>query len=213
MMTTSRLCYARGLFLAAMLLSCFPMPGLAASWEEVQTEAAKITSINARFTQFKHMNILAKPLVSQGRFYFQAPDSVRWEYTSPVKSILLMNRGGIKRYTLLANRGLVEDATGSLQSMQVVLQEISRWSRGRFTENEHFSATLKEGKEPKIILAPKEKGMAKMISRIVISLSSDRPGLMESVAIFESEGNHTLFAFTDVVINAPLEESLFRKPQ
>jgi hypothetical protein len=55
--------------------------------------------------------------------------------------------------------------------------------------------------------------MAKMISRIVISLSSDRPGVLESVAIFEGEGNHTLFAFADVVINAPLDEPLFRKPQ
>ena len=198
-------------FLAAMLLFCFPMPGRAASWEDVQREAAKITSISARFTQSRHMTILARPLISQGRFYFQAPDSVRWEYASPVKSILLMNRGGIKRYTL-GSRGLVEDTTGSLQSMQVILREISQWSRGRFTENELFSATLKEGKEPKIILAPKEKGMAKMISRIVISLSSDRPGLLESVAIFENEGNHTLFTYTDVVINMPLDESLFRKP-
>lgn len=197
--------------LAAMLLFCFLMPGWAAGWEQIQKEAAKITSINTRFTQSKHMKILAKPLVSQGRFYFQAPDSVRWEYTSPVKSILFMNRGGIKRYTL-GSRGLVEDAAGSLQSMQVVLQEISQWSRGRFTENEYFSATLKGGKEPKIILAPKEKGMAKMISRIVISLSSERPGVLESVAVFEGEGNYTLFAFTDVVINAPLDESLFRKP-
>jgi outer membrane lipoprotein-sorting protein len=212
MMITSWLRHEGSVFLAAMLLTCFPMPGWAASWEEVQKEAVKITSINARFTQSKHMTILAKPLVSQGRFYFQAPDSVRWEYMSPVKSILLMSRDGIKRYTL-GSRGLVEDTGGSLQSMQVVLREISQWSRGRFTDNEHFSATLKGGKERKIILEPREKGMAKMISRIVISLSSDRPGVLESVAIFEGEGNHTLFAFTDVVINAPLDESLFRKPQ
>jgi len=217
-MTTSLFSHAKmptccvSIVLAAMFLSCFPMPGRAASWEEVQKEAAKITSINARFTQSKHMSILARPLISQGRFYFQAPDSVRWEYTSPVKSILLMNRGEIKRYTM-GSRGLVEDAAGSLQSMQVVLREISQWSQGRFTENEHFSATLKGGKYPKIILTPKERGMAKMISRIVISLSADRPGVMESVAIFENEGNHTLFAFADVVINTPLDEALFRKSQ
>ncbi|MBA4396873.1 MAG: hypothetical protein C0394_05765 [Syntrophus sp. (in: bacteria)] len=216
-MTTTRLFHAKittcgvSLVLAAMLLCCFPMPGRAASWEEFQQEAAKITSINARFTQSKHMSILAKPLISKGRFYFQAPDSVRWEYASPVKSIMLMNMGGIKRFTL-GSRGLVEDTAGSLQSMQVVLKEISQWSRGRFTENEHFSATMTWGKEPKIILTPKEKGMAKMISRIVISPASDRPGVMESVAIFENEGNHTLFAFTDVVVNQPLADSLFTRP-
>lgn len=217
-MKTSRLYHAKiptcgvSLVLAAMLLLCFPLPGRAANWEGVRNEAAKITSINARFTQSKYMSILSKPLVSQGRFHFQAPDSVRWEYSSPVKSILLMNRDGIKRFTQ-GNRGLVEDAAGSLSSMQVVLKEISQWSRGRFTENEHFSATLKGGKEPIIILTPKEKGMAKMISRIVISLSSDRPGVMKSVAIFENKGNHTFFSFTDVVINTPLDEALFRKPQ
>jgi outer membrane lipoprotein carrier protein len=200
----------RGLFLAAMLLSCFCLLGWADSWEDIQKESAKVTSINARFTQSKHMKILARPLISKGRFYFQSPDSIRWEYTSPVRSILLMSGSGIKRYTQ-SSKGLVEDTGGSLQSMQVVLQAISQWSRGRFTNNEHFSATLKGGKEPQIILTPREKGLSSMISGIVIALSPDRPGLPKSVRILENEGNYTLFEFSDVQMNAEIKESLFRK--
>lgn len=195
--------------LIGTLLACAFMLGWADSWEDIQRESAKITSVSARFSQEKHMQILTKPLVSRGRFYFQTPDSVRWEYTSPVRSVLLMQKGKIKRYTL-GSKGF-EDAGGAVDSMQFVLQEIGRWSRGQFNENEYFSATLKGGKGAHIILTPKEKGLAAMISRIVITPSPDRPGILRSVNIVESEENYTLFEFTDVQVNARMDEALFRE--
>jgi len=196
--------------LIGILCTCAVMLGWANTWEDIQRESAKIQSVSAQFSQKKHMQILTKPLVSKGRFYFQAPDSVRWEYSSPIKSVLIMQKGSIKRYTQ-GSRGLVEDASGSLESMQIVLQEIGRWTRGQFTENEHFSATLKGGKSPRIILTPKEKGLSAMISRIVITLSPDRPGVIKSVKILENEANYTLFEFTDVQINGKISEKLFRE--
>lgn len=202
-------CLKKYCFLISVLLSCVILLGWADSWESIQRESAKIKSVKAQFTQSKHMKILARPLVSKGRFYFQSPDSVRWEYVSPVKSILLMNRDGIRRYTQ-GSKGLAEAASGSLQSMQVILKEIGQWSKGQFTTNEHFTAVLKKGREPIIIMTPREKGLAAMISRIVITLSSDRPGILKSVKIFESEGNYTLFEFSDVQVNEKIAESLFR---
>ncbi|MFA5180042.1 MAG: outer membrane lipoprotein carrier protein LolA [Syntrophales bacterium] len=202
-------CLKKYCLIISVLLSCVFLLGWADRWESIQKESAKIKSLKAQFTQSKHMKILARPLVSKGRFYFQTPDSVRWEYVSPVKSILLMNRDGIRRYTQ-GGSGLTEDKTGSIQSMQVVLKEIGQWSKGEFTTNEHFTAVLKKGGEPTIIMTPREKGLAAMISRIVITLSSDRPGILKSVKIFENEGNYTLFEFSDVKINEKIAESLFR---
>lgn len=192
-----------------ILCYCIFLLGWANTWEDIRRESAKIQSVSAQFSQQKHVQILTKPLVSKGSFYYQAPDSVRWEYTSPIKSVLIMHKGNIKRYSQ-REKGLVEDAGGSLESMQIVLQEIGRWTRGQFTENEHFSAVLKGGKAPRIILTPKERGIAAMISRVVIILSPDRPGVIKTVKIFENEGNHTLFEFTDVQINGKISETLFR---
>ncbi len=200
----------RGVFLIGVFLSCAITLGWADNWEDIRRESAKIKSVSAHFSQEKHMQILTRPLVSKGLFYFQAPDSVRWEYTSPIRSILLMRKGDIRRYTA-GSRGLVEDKGGSLESMQIVLQEISRWSTGQFTANENFSATLKGGKGPKIILTPKERGLSSMIARIEITLSPDRPGVIKYVKIIESEGNYTLFEFADVQINGKISESLFRE--
>lgn len=156
------------------------------------------------------MQILTKPLVSKGRFYFLAPDSVRWEYTSPVQSILLMRKENIKRYTR-GSKGIVEDSGGAVESMHIVLQEISRWSKGQFNRSEYFSATLREGKEQQVILMPKEKGLSAMISRIVITLLPERPGVLKSVKVDENEGNYTLFTFTDLQINGNISERLFRE--
>jgi hypothetical protein len=121
-----------------------------------------------------------------------------------------MRKGDIRRYTI-GSRGLVEDKGGSLEAMQIVLQEISQWSTGQFTANENFSAILKGGKGPKIILTPKERGLSSMIARIEITLSPDRPGVIKSVKIIESEGNYTFFKFADVQINEKISESLFQE--
>ena len=87
--------------LIGVILCCTVMPGWAANWEDIQSAAEKIKSVSANFSQEKHLQILIKPLVSKGRFYFLAPDSVRWEYTSPVKSILLMPLKMILEFKLL----------------------------------------------------------------------------------------------------------------
>ena len=208
MTTVSRI--KKGVFLIGVFLSCAVMLGWADSWEDIRRESAKIKSVSAHFSQEKHLQILSRPIVSKGLFYFQTPDSVRWEYISPIRSVLLMQKGNIRRYTV-GSRGLVEDKGGSLESMQIVLQEISRWSTGQFTANENFSASLKGGRGVQIILTPKENGLSSMISRIVITLSPDRPGVIKSVKITETEGNYTLFEFADVQINGKISESLFRE--
>jgi outer membrane lipoprotein-sorting protein len=200
------------ILLWGVLLACFFLAGWGETWEDINRDTAGIVSIKAEFTQHKHLKILTKPLVSQGRFYFQKPDSIRWEYSSPVKSILLMHQGNVKRYTL-GSRGLVEDSSQALSSMQVVVQEIGLWSQGRFTESDHFTAELKGGKERKIILTPKEKAFAAIISRIEITPSSEQKGAIKSVKIVESEGNYTLLKFTDVKINEKIGESVFRKAE
>ncbi len=194
------------LAVCAVLLS-----GWSGSWETIQKESEKLTSVSARFTQSKNMRILSKPLVSTGRFYFKAPDSVRWEYEAPVKSILLMHDGSIKRYTQ-GVQGLTEDAGAALQSMNVVLQEIALWSKGRFTESPSFAAVLKVGDGPIILLTPRDEGLAKIITGIEIALAPDRPGVISTITIREGEGGTTVFQFSDVQINAALADSVFRSP-
>jgi len=180
--------------------------GWADTWDGLETAAGKVTSISADFIQEKHLRILTKPLISKGIFYYQAPGSLRWEYKSPIRSILLMHHGKIRRY-IEGESGLTEDSGAGLQAMQSVLQEITKWLKGDFGSNPMFSASLK--KEGKIVLTPKEKAFASIIKRIELILS-DRPGVIKSVTIYEGKDSFTRIEFEKVRVNEPLKDSLFQ---
>ena len=189
---------------AVFILAAMACLGWADSWQGLKDTAATVTAVKAAFVQEKHMQILAKPLVSQGTFLFKAPDSLRWEYTEPFKSVLVMHKGHIRRFVLKEDR-LVEDAAGR-QSMQVVVQQITQWLNGRFDENPAFSATLEPG--PRIVLIPKETALARLILRIEIVLA-EQPGVLESVTIFESEDSFTRLVFQNVTLNPRLNDTAF----
>jgi outer membrane lipoprotein carrier protein len=175
--------------------------------EDRRLFAEKLSSISAEFVQEKHMKILSRPLVSGGSFYFKVPNSLRWEYRYPVQSVLLAHDGKTKRY-IRRDGVIIEDAGAHLQSLHVVLEEITRWLKGRFDENPAFAVRQEPG--PKIVLSPKEKNLASMILRIEL-IFSDQPGIMKSVVIYEGEDSFTRLDFKNVLLNQPLDDSLFRK--
>jgi len=189
-----------------ILLTAFMCIGWADTWEDLKTAAGTVASVRAEFTQEKHMKILARPLVSKGVLFFQGPDSLRWEYTHPVQSILLLHKGKTRRF-VQKNDSLIEDASANLQSMQVVVQEITQWLNGRFDDNPAFAASLEPGR--KIVMVPRDESFARLIQRIKVSLA-DRPAVIKSVMIFENEDSFTKLDFSDVILNQQLDDDLFR---
>jgi len=193
--------------IAVFLLTVYMCIGWADSWEELSSAAGTVTSVKAEFVQEKHMKILARPLVSEGILLFQGPDSLRWQYTQPIQSILLLHNGKTRRF-VQKDGNLIEDASASLQSMQVVVQEITQWLNGRFDDNPAFAARLEPGR--KIVMTPREESFARLIQRIEIILS-DRPAVITSVMIFENADSYTKLNFKDVILNQKLDDRLFRE--
>lgn len=189
-----------------VLLLAFLCLGWADSLDGLKKAAGRLNSVSARFTQEKHMKILARPLVSKGRFYFQAPNSLRWEYLEPIRSILMVNQGEIKKYTQKDNK-LVEDSGAHLQSMQIVLQQISGWLKGRFDDNPLFTTRLTAART--IVMVPKEESFARFIQKIVLVLT-EQTGVIENVTIYESADSYTLLSFENVRPNEKISESLFK---
>lgn len=165
----------------------------------------RLRSVQADFLQEKHLKILAHPIISSGTFTFEAPQSLRWEYRKPIRSILLMHAGKVKKFTERDGR-LVEDTRMQLDSMQMVLSEISNWLDGRFTDNKMFRVSFPD--KQTIVLTPKESGLAALISRIELKLA-DRHGLLDEVTIFEGPGSFTRLTFTNRVLNRDIPASLF----
>ncbi len=190
--------------------------GLGVSFFQVQVQAEEVSSrsavrvdsVQATFSQEKHLPILARPLLSAGRFVFQAPASLRWEYLSPVASVLLMHDGRIRKF-IKHNGEFTEEQGMGVDSMQIVLQEITGWLDGQITDTPTFHATVLE--DGLILLTPKEAALARIISRIELRLA-DQSGLMESVTLYEGADSLTRMIFSHAVLNKKVSAAAFTTP-
>ena len=193
-----------------MFLSAF-VPGAYAAdagFEELRKNSAQIKTIQADFNQTKSMKILAKPLISEGRFYFAAPDSFRWEYLKPLKSIVINHKGQTKRYIYSGGK-MVEDESGGAQGMKIILGEITSWMSGKFDQNPSFKAALKEGTYTQITLTPVGQNMDGMLQKVIITISK-KDAAVKSVKIIESETSSTIIDFKNTQTNKNIPESIFQ---
>lgn len=173
-----------------------------------QPPKVQLQSVQANFFQEKHLRILAQPITSRGIFAFQAPRSLRWEYLYPVRTLLLVHDGSMKK--LVEQDGkLVDDPGLAMDSIQLVLEEITNWLAGRFNDNPAFSATFPD--ERTIVLTPKEDGLAAVINSIDLHLQGNE-GLIDSVVIHEGPDTFTRLTFSDAILNRPLEDWVFTVP-
>ncbi|OQX08026.1 MAG: hypothetical protein BWK76_24135 [Desulfobulbaceae bacterium A2] len=194
----------RRLLLALIVLLALPALLHAAA----DAAAPRLRSVQADFTQEKHLRILARPLVSSGRLLFQTPGSLRWEYTAPVPSILLLHGGTMKKFVRREGQ-MVEEPGMGLDAMQFVLAEISGWLDGRFADNEVFGVTRPD--EETVLLTPKGQGMAAIISSIELKLA-DRSGLLDRVTIFEGPDSRTVLSFDRRLLNQEIPAASFMAP-
>ncbi len=180
-------------------------------FEQLRRDSARISTISADFVQKKFMKILARPLISEGKFYYAAPDSIRWEYSKPIKSVVISGKGNTKRYIASGGK-MIEDKTGGAQAMKIVLDEVAGWMSGKFDSNPSFTATLKEGSSTQITLTPVGKSMTGMIEKIEITVSR-KDAAVKSVRIIESVTAETRIDFQQVVINKGIHPSVFQDVQ
>ncbi len=194
--------------LAAVFFFLLLLPALLYGQE--QKQKMLISSVRADFTQEKHLPFLAKPLISTGEFVFQAPQSLRWEYSTPLQTVLLMRDGQVQKF--ISHEGSFREEQGmGVDAMQVVLQEISGWLDGDIGDSETFIVTTSQ--DDRIVLSPKDKSFARFINRIELQLA-DQNGLMESVTLYEGEGegSYTRMTFVNSVLNGVISAETFLSP-
>jgi outer membrane lipoprotein-sorting protein len=167
-----------------------------------------LRSVQADFTQEKHLKILARPLISQGTLVFQAPQSLRWEYLHPIHTVLLLHDGRIDK--LIERDGRFEQDNGAgVDAMRIVLQDIGSWLDGRFGDNPVFQVSRPN--ERKVVLPPKEPGMQAVISRIELYLGAQE-GVVDRIVIVEGDEATTELIFSRVVLNQEIPAQRFTAP-
>jgi outer membrane lipoprotein-sorting protein len=185
------------------------MPGHSQDWASLKESFRNIQSVKAEFLQERHLQILKDPLLSEGRFFYLASGSLRWEYLSPLRSVMLQKGDSIRLYHF--SEGVwKQDMAQAVEARRMVLAEMSQWFQGRFEESKIFSHVYSPGPPGRVLLTPKE-GINRFILGIEIVLS-DRPGVIDRVEIAEPGGSATRIAFRKVEINSNLPSDIFDRP-
>jgi outer membrane lipoprotein-sorting protein len=206
----------RSLLLCAVLL--WAAPSLAApwfsDWEGIRKAAATVKTIDTTFVQTKTLKILKKPLVSRGVMAYRRPSDLRWEYQSPLQTLLLVHGGNVRR---LIKHGdtWVTDSSAKLEAMKIVLGEINLWLDGNFTSSKTFKPELRAsqpGQAGEVVLVPLDPSLAKIISRITITFA-ERPGTVSAIDIYEENEGVTHIAFESPRFDGAIPDQRFEPPR
>jgi outer membrane lipoprotein-sorting protein len=180
------------------------------NWSSIQEAARKVTSVQADFIQTKHLKMLARPITAEGKLYYRKPGELRWEYTGPIKSVLIKNKRGISRMTW-RDGAYRADAEAKLKPVQLVLEQMELWLQGDYVQSTLFTATLEAGPSPKIKLVPKNKSLGSLITAVYVFLA-EQPGAVDSIEIWENQDSVTRIKLKNVKLNGTFPAKVFEPP-
>jgi hypothetical protein len=184
------------------------------SWNSIRAAAAGIKTIETSFVQTRTLKILTRPLVSRGIMAYRRPNDLRWEYQSPLKTLLVVRGGNVRR--LIEHDGVwVADASAKLEAMKIVLGEINLWLDGNFSASRTFRPELRlaqAGQPARVELFPVDPSLGKIISHIAI-VFAERPGTVSAIDIHEEGEGVTHITFEDAHYGSPIPDQRFEAPR
>jgi outer membrane lipoprotein carrier protein len=177
--------------------------------ERIKWEQARLKSMEAGFVQNKVSALLIKPEEAHGKFWYQAPDKVRWDFEKPNPTTVLVNEEemltwyrDLKRAERI-NVGKQADRVMQYLSASNSLESLQRY----FVLKVSFP---KDPKEPyRLELTPRFARVAKRIQSMTIHL--DRAGYWPVfVKYVEPDGDSTELRFTAVKLNSTIAPDVFK---
>lgn len=174
----------------------------------IANASAAIQTISSDFLQEKHLDMLKRPTVSQGKFYYKSPDCLRWEILEPVQMGFVVNGDKARRWRGRENRVQCFD-TRQEPVVRIITDQVFAWAatdfdwlaaRHRIKVLEKMPIALK--------LTPVSDAEKEHIDHIklVFSKTDDHVTIVE---IHETDGDWTRIRFTNTVINNPIPAHLF----
>src|SRR5271157_5058809 len=90
----------RFFFITVLITMGLFFAGIASAqdWTSLKETFRNIRSVKAEFVQKRYLKILTKPLLSEGKLFFYIPDSLRWEYLNPLRSLMLQKGSTVQIY-------------------------------------------------------------------------------------------------------------------
>lgn len=143
--------------------------------------------------------MLAEPTVSEGLMSYNAPDKMRWEYTSPYSFALLVDGEKITKITD-GNEEVLDAKSGRMYQGIVSIIMSSATGQKLFDKSMFDVAITDDGEFWKAEMKPKKHNMKRMFSMLTFYFAKST-NIINKVEMTEASGDVTTIQFYDMKIN------------
>lgn len=185
-----------------------PLKGKAGAFARIEKTVSTIHAVTSEFRQERRLAMLKEPVVSTGRFYYEKPDKLRWEFLSPDPSGFLVNGKLAKQWKGKNNPPEAFDLQQN-QVIRLIVDQLLAWTKADFAwiEQRYVISVVKE--DPIVLkLVPRSSKEKKYIDHILISFEADTH-YTNAVNIIEKGGDSTHIGFLNMIVNNSPQKELF----
>lgn len=185
-----------------------PSKGKARALASIEKTVSAIHAVTSEFRQERRLAMLKEPVVSTGRFYYEKPDRLRWEFLTPDQSGFFINGKIAKQWKGKDS----SPETFDLQQnpvINLIVDQLLAWTKADFAwiEKRYIISVAKEN--PIVLkLVPRSSREKKYIDRILVSFEEDT-NYTNAVDIIEKGGDSTHIGFSNMIVNSLPPQELF----
>lgn len=172
---------------------------------ELKLQAKETKTIIASFTQEKFMSFMKEPQLSEGIFYYEKANKMRWEQNLPTNYVMLINEETVR----IKDNGKEKNMKGANKMMSKINTLMLGLVNGDIIEDNSFTTTYFVSDAYYIVqLIPKQKRLQSIFNTIELSFSKTTTRL-KVLTFYESAEDKSVIKFFDEKFNQPIQSSIF----
>lgn len=173
---------------------------------KIENMSKATNSIQSDFVQEKNLSLLSEKVVSKGKLVFKKDNLLRWEYLSPSKYLIVINKEKITikdekkttKYDMNSNKVFKEINDIMLSCVQGTI----------FRSNKFKTAYFENDKFYKLELMPLDKNMKDTFKKINLYFDKSVTSVAK-MEMMETNEDLTSIDFSNKKLNEPVAESIF----
>ena len=178
----------------------------AAFKQKMESQSKLINSIESDFTQEKYLSVMSEKIITKGHFCFKKVNMLRWEYTDPLKYLIVINKdkmfikdnGKVSKYDINSNKMFKSINEMMVNTVQGNLLN-SKDYKVRFYENE---------KQYLLELTPTQKAAKDFLKNIHLYIDKMDYAVVK-VRMIEPSDDYTNIDFSNRKTNQPIGDEKF----
>ena len=185
-----------------------PLKGKAGAFARIEKTVSTVHAVASEFRQERRLAMLKEPVISSGRFNYEKPDKLRWEFLSPDPSGFLVNGKLAKHWKGKNNPPEAFDLQQN-PVIRLIVDQLLAWTKADFAwiEQRYTVSVVKE--DPiSLKLVPRSSKEKKYIDHILVSFEAETD-YSNAVDIIEKGGDSTRIRFFNMIINNSPQKELF----